>query len=106
MDDRTLGRRIAEVRRARNLTQNDLADVLDIGVPQVSRLEDGSRKVSAGELARIAERLSVPMEALLFPSAYGESFRTTNGNPEQSSEVRWFREFRIRYTMFVNDVDA
>ena len=106
MDDATLGQRIAELRKAQNLTQNDLAEVLEVGVPQVSRLEDGSRKVSAAEIARIAERLKVPVEALLFPSVYGESFRTTTGDPMDSAEARWFREFRIRYTMLITDVHA
>lgn len=67
-DPGELGARIAEAREAAGLTQAILAERLGIDRTSVVRLEAGSRKVSAGELAGIAETLGRPIDWFVFES--------------------------------------
>lgn len=46
--------RIVEARKAAGLSQADLARAADLPVTGMSKIETGTRKVSSGELARIA----------------------------------------------------
>lgn len=63
-----LGARIAEAREASGLTQAALAESLGIDRTSVGRLEAGSRKVSAGELAEIAQALGRPIDWFVLES--------------------------------------
>lgn len=63
-----LGARIAEAREEAGLTQATLAEELDIDRTSVVRLEAGARKVSAGELAVIADVLKRPIEWFVLES--------------------------------------
>jgi transcriptional regulator with XRE-family HTH domain/Zn-dependent peptidase ImmA (M78 family) len=63
-----LGARIAEAREAAGLTQAALADNLSIDRTSVVRLEAGERKVSATELAMIAQVLDLPIDWFVLES--------------------------------------
>lgn len=66
---KNVGRRIAELRKARGLTQEQLSVLLRTSFQWVSQLEAG-RNVTLYSLARIANALRVPLDALLAaPSA-------------------------------------
>lgn len=54
-----MGHRIKECRKKKALTQEQIAEVLDISVSFISRIERGSVKVSLETLARIANVLEV-----------------------------------------------
>ena len=58
------GARIRELRKARGLTQDQLADILDIEQKHVSLIELGKSYPSLDRLARIAEALLVPLPSL------------------------------------------
>jgi transcriptional regulator with XRE-family HTH domain len=60
-----LGRRVAEVRRARGFTQAALAEAIDIETATLSRWENGERAISLSTLANVAELLDVPLARLL-----------------------------------------
>jgi transcriptional regulator with XRE-family HTH domain len=62
---RQLGGRIAELRKARGLTQAQLADRLDVGQQQVASFEAGRRRVPVSQLAPLADALGVSIEELL-----------------------------------------
>lgn len=64
-----LGARIAEGRETAGLTQAALADRLSIDRTSVVRLEAGERKVSATELATIAQVLDLPIDWFVLESA-------------------------------------
>ena len=60
-----LGRRIRNLRRARAMTQEELAVASDIGVKYLSRIERGDTNVTVRLLGQIADALHVEMAELL-----------------------------------------
>jgi HTH-type transcriptional regulator, competence development regulator len=58
------GKRLAEVRKSRGLTQEDLADQLDISSVSITYLETGRRWPRLLTLQRIAKCLKVPVGEL------------------------------------------
>ncbi len=65
---RQVGRRIAEIRRARDLTQERVATALDVTTKYYQRVERGDENLTLESLARIAELFDVPALALLHPA--------------------------------------
>lgn len=63
-DTTTLGGRIATARRARKLTQTDLADLVGINQSSIALLESGSSKSSHNAL-ELAQALMVPIDWLI-----------------------------------------
>lgn len=64
---RAVGRRIAEVRRASGMTQQELAGELDVATQWVSRVEQGAENLTLVSLARLANGLGVGLVDLLQP---------------------------------------
>ncbi len=71
---KNVGRRIAELRKARGLTQEQFSVLLGTSFQWISQLE-GGRNITLHSLARIANALRVPLSELLV-------------TPTQSSAVR------------------
>ena len=63
---RSVGRRIAELRRAKGLTQEEMAERLEVGSRYVSRAERGEN-LTLETLAKIATVLGVRARQLLDP---------------------------------------
>ena len=61
MDGTTLGTRIAEARKALDLTQEHLATSVGIDRTALGLIEKGKRKVSAVELVGLATALNTPL---------------------------------------------
>ncbi len=57
-----MGRRVAEGRRSRGLSQAALAVAASIDRTALSKIETGRRGIGSAELARIAEALGLPFE--------------------------------------------
>ena len=64
-DYNVIGRRIKTARVEQNLTQEELADKIDVSVAFMSRLERGSSKINLKRLTQIAETLNVSPGYLL-----------------------------------------
>jgi transcriptional regulator with XRE-family HTH domain len=64
---RDLGRRVAELRAARELTQEALAETLDFTPRYLQRVEAGRENLTLGSLVAIANALGVPLAELLEP---------------------------------------
>jgi transcriptional regulator with XRE-family HTH domain len=62
---RTLGKRIRLLRRARELTQDQLADAAGMSRSFVSLIEHGGHGIDVVRLLRLAEVLGLPLPALL-----------------------------------------
>jgi len=62
---RRLGERVREERRARGLTQESLAESLDLSVAYVSLIERGGRNPPYTTVVAIARALGVPMSRLV-----------------------------------------
>lgn len=65
MDPRELGERLQEARRARGLTQEDVAERLGVARTTVTALEKGTRRVRPDELIRLAELYGRSVNELL-----------------------------------------
>lgn len=63
--DESIGRRIARIRKARGLTQAELAERIDTIQAMVSDYESDRRRLYAQVLVRIAQALSVSVDELL-----------------------------------------
>lgn len=65
MDKLTLGDRIKEVRKKKGLTQEELAELLDISVEFVSQIERGLKLPSMQVFIRLVEVLNASADYLL-----------------------------------------
>jgi transcriptional regulator with XRE-family HTH domain len=61
----SVGMRIAELRQAQGMTGSALGEALGLTKSQVSKIENGTRKLDVGELAVVAEILGVTVPELL-----------------------------------------
>ena len=65
MDYIAFGRELRKLRQQRGLTQEKLAELVDLSVPYISHLERGTKKPSLEVLTRLAESLGVTVDQLL-----------------------------------------
>ena len=61
IDPRILGRRIQEARNGRGLTQQEVADYLEVARTTVTALEKGDRRIRHNELIKLARILGRPI---------------------------------------------
>lgn len=54
-----IGKKIAEARKAMNLTQLDLGSKINMEVPNISAIENGKQNITALTLKKIADALEV-----------------------------------------------
>ena len=66
MDYGAIGRRVREVRKARGISQETLAEQVDISTTHMSHIETASTKLSLPVLAALARVLSVSTDYLLY----------------------------------------
>lgn len=65
MDYREIGRRIREERRRQRLSQEELAEKINISVTHMSHIETGNTKLSLPVLVDLAKVLNVSTDKLL-----------------------------------------
>lgn len=63
--NKQLGERIKALREENDLSQEKVAEFLDINRVSLSQIENGERKISAEELSKLAKILNVPTDSLL-----------------------------------------
>lgn len=61
---RDLGRRVAELRAARGLTQQQFAEELEVTVRYLQGIEAGGENLSVRSLSKLADALEVEVRAL------------------------------------------
>lgn len=66
---RSVGLRIATERKARGMTQEQLAEVAELNASYVARIEAGARKATLETLLRISSALETPIAHLFEPSS-------------------------------------
>ena len=59
-----LGKRIAELRKEKGLSQNELSYIIDCDKPNYRKIEKGKRNVTVGTLLKISEALEISMSDL------------------------------------------
>ncbi|MFL0270123.1 helix-turn-helix domain-containing protein [Candidatus Clostridium radicumherbarum] len=73
MDYRKLGKRIKEERLKKNLTQEQLAEIVNVSSVYVSHIENASTKPSLETLVNLSNALDVTPDFLLFDSLHKSS---------------------------------
>jgi len=63
--NKIIGQKIQNYRKANNLNQDDLARMLNIKRPTLSKIESGERKLTASEIKEIAEVFNISTDELL-----------------------------------------
>lgn len=66
LDFKPIGKRIFNLRRERNITQEQLAELVNLSVTQVSKLENGKSRLSLDSLINIATVLDASTDEILF----------------------------------------
>lgn len=61
MNNVELGKRIKDLRKSRNLKQDDLANILEISRGQISNLENGRRSLNLTQLEKLCSLFKVDM---------------------------------------------
>lgn len=74
IDPRELGRQLKAARKARGLTQADVAEHLDVARTTVTAMEGGDRRVRAGEIAEMAMLYGRSIEELVGREEPAEPF--------------------------------
>lgn len=80
-----LGRKVAELRVARGLTQERFAERLGVSLKYVQRIEAGSENLTVDSLHRLATKLRVTVITLFEPPLVREVHR---GRPKRTSATR------------------
>ena len=65
-----IGRRIKKYRKAKQIPQERLADMVDLSKPHMSHIETGSTKVSLPTLTAIANALNCTLDDLVLDSLF------------------------------------
>ena len=78
---RDVGRRVAELRLARGLTQEALAERLDVAARWVQAVEGGQENLTLGTLATFANALKAPMVEFFTPPT---TSKARPGRPKRS----------------------
>lgn len=111
-DYSVIGRRIKSARIEHNLKQEELADIIDVSVAYMSRVERGSSKINLRRLTQIAEVLQISPGYLLTGSNVNskdylkEDFRDIldQCTPEQQRFIYKICELVIKMHLeFIND---
>jgi transcriptional regulator with XRE-family HTH domain len=93
-----VGLRVRELREAREMTQEQVAELLGLAASAVSRVESGGRGLTADELALLAERFGVSADFLLFGEREEEVLLRAEG--DAADAVQFAREL-VRDIEFV-----
>lgn len=65
IDYKAVGLKIREIRNSKNITQEYLADKIDISLSHISNIENGKKKVSLTALILICNELNVTLDYVL-----------------------------------------
>lgn len=87
VENRKLGEAIRDARMRRGLTQEALAERLDITLIHLKNIEGSRRKPSVPLLFRMMEILDFSVDALVFPEREEGVIHTTNLTPEEIEAV-------------------
>lgn len=92
--DQALGARIRALRERRELTQAEFAEALGLDQSAVSRIEDGSRPLTARELASASSALAVTISGLLEEEVPGSTVLRAGdcADGDVRDSLRIFRE--------------
>ena len=83
-----LGGRISELRKSKGYSQNELAKLLEVSRPSLTQIELGNRNLSAIELIKIADKLSISIDKLLSQDYKIEEINLSIEDTSNNQELR------------------
>lgn len=78
--DKHVGALIRSQRKAKGISQSELADALRITYQQVQKYETGANRISSSKLYEVAQKLDLPFGAFFEGLEYSGPPGATNGN--------------------------
>lgn len=102
--DAEIGRRLRQARLVENLTQDGLAQKLNISFQQVQKYENGTNRVSSSRLWSIARVLGLPITYFYEGLDDSHIAQTVDGADDQSLPDRTIRVARMLDEMPDGDV--
>lgn len=78
MDYYAIGQRIRKIRKARNLSQEQLSEMAGISITHMSHIETGNTKLSLPVLVDLANALEVRTDDLLYDKVIAERSTATD----------------------------
>ncbi len=88
INQKELGFRIAELRKIKGYSQEELAKLVDISRPSLTQIELGNRNVSVIELKKIADNLSISIDNLLSQDFATEDINFSISDDLDNQELR------------------
>jgi len=88
MDTREIGKRIVKIRKLKGLSQEDMANFMQINRSSFAQIETGNRNISAIELKKIADYLGYPIERLLAKKFNIEKISPGRLKPDIKQKIR------------------
>jgi len=85
-----IGKRIREYRKKAGLTQEKLAEMLEVSFQQIQKYENGSSKLNTDKLQMLANALSIPVMYLFPQQATAPLFLSE----QEHAMLMAFREIR------------
>lgn len=92
--EKLLGSHIAKIRKGRGLTQSELAELIDVSIETISRLERGVSVPSLKTVENLSIALNVPLK-VLFDFKYTIKLREPVTEKEISKLLAYLRTKRI-----------
>ena len=97
-----IGKRIAQIRKAQNLTQTQLAEQLGIAQQTMAHYEGGSLRISVATLLSAAEALNVSVDDFLYEAVKGKAKRGPDSKLQQ--QIEKIRQLPRTKQQFVMDM--
>ncbi|MEW6002739.1 MAG: helix-turn-helix transcriptional regulator [Nitrospirota bacterium] len=92
--EKQIGAQLAKIRKERGLTQSGLAELIDVTIETVSRLERGVSIPSLKTLGKISNVLNVPLKDI-FDLEYPQKFRASAIEKESTKLLAYLKTKRL-----------
>jgi Zn-dependent peptidase ImmA (M78 family)/DNA-binding XRE family transcriptional regulator len=113
MEKIIIGERLKEVREARKMTQEELAQKIDITRASISAYEKGLKYPSVGIVTQLSKELNIPMSYLqnerpircnrITPLSYRKKSRTSQAVQNQMSRLEeWLEDIYSVYSTYID----
>lgn len=83
-----IGERLRDLRKRRDLTQEQLAVIVDVTFQQIQKYENGSTRMNTDKLQAVAQALGVPISAFFDEDNHDERLLSS----QELNLIRSFRE--------------
>ena len=90
--NKMMGERVKFRRQDIGMSQESLAEILDVSYQQIQRYESGRNRLSVESIQLIAHALGAPITFFFEPSSTTESVALTNSPADEKTLLKHFRQ--------------